>query len=173
MPQLCLWREAEDRGLWMKSSLSLCKLGWKGLTWLTLSHHKPSSQVRKSSRAGTWRPWKGAAFWLSQPAFLQGQQPRDGTSHSMLPLPHQSLRSMAAFPHLKLPPFRRVGIRLASALVSIPCILSSPQRSHKATYTFLNSLGYRLIPTIVTTPESNLIIKTTPILIVNVNVFPF
>lgn len=77
------------------------------------------------------------------------------------------------FPHLKLPPFRRVGIRLASALVSIPCILSSPQRSHKATYTFLNSLGYRLIPTIVTTPESNLIIKTTPILIVNVNVFPF
>ena len=34
------------------------------------------SQDRNSNRAGTWRqelmqrPWKGAAYWLAQPAFL-------------------------------------------------------------------------------------------------------
>jgi hypothetical protein len=77
------------------------------------------SQDRNSSRAGTWRqklmhrPWRGAAYWLVQLAFLQTPPISPGV---VLPtmgwvLSHQSLRkclTVGSYGGIfsKLPPFR-------------------------------------------------------------------
>ena len=62
------------------------------------------SQDRNSNRAGTWRqeetwkPWRGAAYWLAPCGLLsllsyrtQDHKPRDGTTHNELGPPYQSL----------------------------------------------------------------------------------
>ena len=55
------------------------------------------SRDRNSNRAGTWRPWRTAAYWFSLYGLLnlsyrtQDQQPRVGTTHNGLDPLHQPL----------------------------------------------------------------------------------